>query len=207
MGRADNKILFGNMFEENCSWYSAADNWNCQNAISKSGEPCFQYFECEPPHDRMPLADKVYELYQDFPPLTSLNSIELSPSSWMSIFWYPIGHVPMTTHKDLTTCFLTYHSLSTFEGSTPPDSKVALTLAPFGLATHKTDEDVWTSKDSGDQELVTSLVGATDSWLKKLGIKHHDFSYFLNNNKDIIHYRSITKASTSASTGTDTATA
>ncbi|KAG8065409.1 hypothetical protein GUJ93_ZPchr0004g39210 [Zizania palustris] len=96
---------------------------------------------------------------------------------------------------------------SIYSGSTPPDSKVALTLAPFGLATHKTDEDVWTSKDSGDQELVTSLVGATDSWLKKLGIKHHDFSYFLNNNKDIIHYRSITKASTSASTGTDTATA
>ncbi|KAG8065401.1 hypothetical protein GUJ93_ZPchr0004g39589 [Zizania palustris] len=149
---------------------------------------------------------KVYELYQDFPPLTSLNSIELSPSSWMSIFWYPIGHVPMTTHKDLTTCFLTYHSLSTFEGSTPPDSKATLTLAPFGLATHNTDGDVWTSKDSGDQELVTSLVGATDSWLKKLGIKHHDFSYFLNNNKDLIHYRSITKESTSAGTGTDTAT-
>ncbi|BAS90179.1 Os04g0528000, partial [Oryza sativa Japonica Group] len=79
---------------------------------SMNGGPCFQYFECDSPYERMPLADKVYELCYNFPPLSYLSSIELSPSSWMSVFWYPIGHVPAMNKKDLTTCFLTYHSLN-----------------------------------------------------------------------------------------------
>uniref|UniRef100_A0A0E0PBT8 Uncharacterized protein n=1 Tax=Oryza rufipogon TaxID=4529 RepID=A0A0E0PBT8_ORYRU len=111
---------------------------------------------------------------------------------------YPIGHVPAMNKKDLTTCFLTYHSLSTLEDRTPFDSKDPLTLPPIGLATHKTDGDVWTSANSGDQELTTSLVGAADSWLKKLDVQHHDFNYFLNSNRNLIHYRSLTEASTSA---------
>jgi hypothetical protein len=81
---------------------------------------------------------------------------------------------------------------------TPFDSKDPLTLPPIGLATHKTDGDVWTSANSGDQELTTSLVGAADSWLKKLDVQHHDFNYFLNSNRNLIHYRSLTEASTSA---------
>ncbi|KAG8065408.1 hypothetical protein GUJ93_ZPchr0004g38520 [Zizania palustris] len=195
-GPADNKILFGNLYDGNCTWFSAADNWNGQNAASsniddtlsskKIGDPCFEYFDCELPCDRMPLTDKVYELYFDFPPLTSLNSQELSPSSWMSVLWYPIGHVPVTTHKDLTTCFLTYYSLSTFEDRTPLHSKAALTLKPFGLVTNKTgEEDIWASKDSGDQELATSLMDAADSWLKKLDVTHHDFNSMLNGDIDM----------------------
>uniref|UniRef100_A0A0E0KT20 Uncharacterized protein n=1 Tax=Oryza punctata TaxID=4537 RepID=A0A0E0KT20_ORYPU len=205
-----NEIVIGNnLFDaNNYVWCSAADNWNGQYATtslarydsprSMNGRPCFQYFECDTPYERMPLADKVYELCYNFPPLSYLNSIELSPSSWMSVFWYPIGHVPAMNKKDLSTCFLTYHSLSTLEDHTPFDSKDPLTLPPIGLATHKTDGDVWTNADSGDQELTTSLVGAADSLLKKLDVQHHDFNYFLNSNRNLIHYRSLTEASTSA---------
>ncbi|XP_006652545.1 uncharacterized protein LOC102716208 [Oryza brachyantha] len=208
-----NKMMAGNLFDaNNYGCCNAADNWSCQYATAalaswgisdsprskRSEGPCFEYFECDSPYERMPLADKVYELYHNFPPLSSLNSIELSPASWMSVFWYPIGHVPRTNNKDLTTCFLTYHSLSTQEDSTPLYSKDRLTLPPIGLATHKTDGDVWTSADSGDQELATSLVGAADSWLKRLDVQHHDFNYFLNSNRSLIHYQSLTKASSSA---------
>ncbi|KAF0893461.1 hypothetical protein E2562_025254 [Oryza meyeriana var. granulata] len=211
-GNGDSKIIVGNLLEaNNYGWCSAADYWNGQYATTslesrggydsprsmRSGGPCFQYFECDSPYERMPLADKVYELYNYFPPLSSLNSVELSPSSWISVFWYPIGHVPAMNKKDLTTCFLTYHSLSTIEDRTPLDSKDPVTLPPIGLATHKTDGDVWTSEDSGDQELATSLVGAADSWLKKLDVKHHDFDYFLNSNRSLVHYRSLTEASPS----------
>lgn len=86
----------------------------------------------------------------------SLRSVDLSPASWMAVYWsfsissslfsdrislldllysfkvltkevclmfddirYPIYHIPMgRTIKDLSTCFLTYHTLSSsFQGS------------------------------------------------------------------------------------------
>uniref|UniRef100_A0A0D9W7E2 Uncharacterized protein n=1 Tax=Leersia perrieri TaxID=77586 RepID=A0A0D9W7E2_9ORYZ len=209
-GHGDNKMIVSNLFDtNNYDWCSKTDNWNCQYATTslessgksdsprsnRSGGPCFQYFECDSPYERVPLADKVYQLCYNSAPLSSLNSLELSPSSWMSVFWYPIGHLPAMNKKDLTTCFLTYHSLSTLEDRTPLDSNDPFTLPPIGLATHKTDGNVWTSVDSGDQELTTYLVGAADSWLKKLGVQHHDFNYFLNSNRSLAHYRSLTEAS------------
>ncbi|CAM0943366.1 unnamed protein product [Alopecurus aequalis] len=75
----------------------------------------FQYREWDSPYDRVPLSHKVSELAQDYPCLTSLRSAELSPSSWMSVAWYPIYHIPAHGHgnlKGISACFLTYHSIS-----------------------------------------------------------------------------------------------
>uniref|UniRef100_A0A804MCV2 Uncharacterized protein n=1 Tax=Zea mays TaxID=4577 RepID=A0A804MCV2_MAIZE len=85
--------------------------------VEGKGELFFKYFEPDSPYERIPFADKVYELCYSCPSLSSLSSAELSPSSWMSVFWYPTSHVPMKNRKDLNTCFLTYHSLSTCKGT------------------------------------------------------------------------------------------
>ncbi|KAK3142008.1 hypothetical protein QOZ80_4BG0340990 [Eleusine coracana subsp. coracana] len=129
----------------------------------------------------MPFADKVYELCRRFPDLPSVRSIDLSPSSWMSVFWYPLSPIPARNKKDLSTCFLTYHSLSTPEEHMTPDIGYAsnyVTLSPFGLATHKMDTELWASPNSGDQEHVATLIDAAQSWIKMHGIQHYDFNFF-----------------------------
>lgn len=53
-----------------------------------------------------------------------------------------------------------------------------ISLPPFGLATYKMQGDVWISDRSGrDQERLMSLFSVADSWLKQLGVQHHDFNY------------------------------
>ncbi|KAF8704051.1 hypothetical protein HU200_031536 [Digitaria exilis] len=146
------------------------------------GELFFKYFEHDSPYERIPFIDKVHELYNNCPSIASLTSAELSPSSWMSVFWYPTSHVPMKNRKDLNTCFLTYHSLSTSQdnhlnrGNASNSNHVA--LAPFGLATYKLDAKVWASPNSGDQKHIACLYDAAQSWLKKHGIYHYDFNFF-----------------------------
>ncbi|XP_062227427.1 uncharacterized protein LOC133925556 [Phragmites australis] len=145
------------------------------------GELFFKYFELDSPYERMPFADKVYELCYKFPALASLSSVELSPSSWMSVFWYPISHTPAKNPKDLNTCFLTYHSLSTSKEYVALNDGHAfdhVALAPFGLVTLKLDEKVWASPDTSDQEHIASLFSSAQSWIKKHQIYHHDFNYF-----------------------------
>ncbi|KAL5229758.1 hypothetical protein ABZP36_028534 [Zizania latifolia] len=160
----------------------------------------FEFFEVCSPYGRIPLMDKVYELSQGFPGLTSLKSVDLSPASWMSVAWYPIYHIPYQRNvKDLSACFLTYHTISssfqdyTLEsmanGYCPAanwkrndelDKKTKKTpLAPFGLAAHKLQGSLWTNPRTGDRERLVSLFGAADSWLKQLGVQHHDFNYFI----------------------------
>ncbi|TVU15122.1 hypothetical protein EJB05_38625, partial [Eragrostis curvula] len=142
----------------------------------------FKYFELDSPYERMPFVDK---LSCEFPDLTSLRSIDLSPSSWMSIYWYPLGHVPARNKKDLGTCFLTYHSLSTSEEFVVADSGHSsnyVALAPFGLATHKMDTGLWASPNSGDQERIASLIEAAQSWIRKHDIQHRDFNFFSRSN-------------------------
>lgn len=56
----------------------------------------------------------------------------------------------------------------------------SIPLPPFGLGTYKMQGDVWLSDRSGkDQEKLSSLLSAADSWLKQLGVQHHDFNYFM----------------------------
>ncbi|KAI4325111.1 hypothetical protein MLD38_030535 [Melastoma candidum] len=150
----------------------------------------YQYYERSAPCARVPLMDKINELSQKHPGLLSLRSVDLSPASWMAVAWYPIYHIPMgRTIKDLSTCFLTYHTLSSsFQDMEDVDEiewgetwKVkgregVVALPPFGLATYKMQGDVWAS--GRHQERLASLSSVAGSWLKQLQVQHHDFDYF-----------------------------
>lgn len=155
----------------------------------------FQYFEKSTPYGRVPLMDKINTLAQGYPGLMSLRSVDLSPASWMAVAWYPIYHIPMgRTIKDLSTCFLTYHTLSSsfqemdIEEETNENAEQerkkrkegeGIMLPPFGMATYKMQGSVWVSGNcGGDQERLFSLLSVADSWLKQLRVQHHDFNYF-----------------------------
>ncbi|XP_038900400.1 uncharacterized protein LOC120087632 [Benincasa hispida] len=151
----------------------------------------FQYFERSTPYGRVPLMDKINGLARRYPGLMTLRSVDLSPASWMAVAWYPIYHIPMgRTIKDLSTCFLTYHTLSSsfqdmdvedeFEsGERKRKEGEEISLPAFGLATYKMQGNVWISGNYGrDQERVVSLLSVADSWLKQLRVQHHDFNYF-----------------------------
>jgi Protein of unknown function (DUF789) len=58
------------------------------------------------------------------------------------------------------------------------DAKTSSTsLPPFGLATYKVKGSLWLNAER-DKEIAASLYSAADSWLKQLGVQHHDFTYF-----------------------------
>ncbi|TYJ47831.1 hypothetical protein E1A91_A01G018600v1 [Gossypium mustelinum] len=178
---------------------SSEDGGSDQDSVchlnNRLGYLYFQYFETSTPYGRVPLMDKINGLSRRYPGLMSLRSVDLSPASWMAVSWYPIYHIPMgRTIKDLSTCFLTYHTLSSsFQEINPEDDiKLAgknlkekegnISLPPFGLATYKMQGDVWLSSSGcggGDQERLLSLLSVADSWLKQLSVQHHDFNYFL----------------------------
>ncbi|PPD88675.1 hypothetical protein GOBAR_DD14389 [Gossypium barbadense] len=162
--------------------------WHVNNRL---GYLYFQYFERSTPYGRVPLMDKINGLSRRCPGLMSLRSVDLSPASWMAVYWYPIYHIPMgRTIKDLSTCFLTYHTLSSSfqdmdleDDIENPERKrkegEGISLPPFGLATYKMQGNVWVSGNSGrDQERLVSLLSVADSWLKQLRVQHHDFNYF-----------------------------
>ncbi|KAI3824704.1 hypothetical protein L1987_06173 [Smallanthus sonchifolius] len=160
------------------------------------GQLYFQYFDRSTPYARVPLVDKVCALSKQYPGLMSLRSVDLSPATWMSVAWYPIYHIPMgRTIKDLSTCFLTYHTLSSsFEdmdieeetGVAKREKKEGegIRLPPFGLATYKMQGDIWmSSKNTKDREKLVSLASVADSWLRQLGVQHHDFNHFVGNRR------------------------
>ncbi|CAN8311127.1 unnamed protein product [Cochlearia groenlandica] len=159
-----------------------------------------QYFERSAPYIRVPLMDKINELAQRYPGLMSLRSVDLSPASWMSVAWYPIYHIPMgRTIKDLSTCFLTYHTLSSSFQDMEPEVEHGgdkermrkegedITLCPFGMATYKMQGNVWLSHDHDDQGKLVSLYSVADSWLKQLKVQHHDFNYFYTMSSTMTH--------------------
>ncbi|XP_059647242.1 uncharacterized protein LOC132293687 [Cornus florida] len=169
------------------------------------GSLYLQYYEMRSPYWRIPLTEKITDLAQNCLGLLTLKSIDLSPASWMAIAWYPIYHIPTKGNvKELSTCFLTYHTLSSsfqdaalenYEdiGKDIPCSGVVeeilgckskgkesdgVSLPPFGLATYKMQGDLWMKPDTSDHERLMYLHSAADSWLKQLSVQHHDFSYF-----------------------------
>ncbi|MCD7452753.1 hypothetical protein HAX54_018055 [Datura stramonium] len=175
---------------DGCSSEEAFDNQLQMN--ERLGYLYYQYFETCSPYGRVPLVDKISSLAERHRGLMSLRSVDLSPASWMSVAWYPIYHIPMgRTIKDLSTCFLTFHTLSssfqdmdlednTEKGIRKHNEEEAIPLPPFGLASYKMQGNVWISDTSGrDQERMVSLLSVADSWLKQLGVQHHDFNFFL----------------------------
>ncbi|XAR68031.1 hypothetical protein NMG60_11003017 [Bertholletia excelsa] len=188
LSRCEGSSYEDGVFEQESLWHTN----------DRLGYLYFQYFESSAPYGRVPLMDKISGLAQKYPGLMSLRSVDLSPASWMAVSWYPIYHIPMgRTIKDLSTCFLTYHTLSFSFQDTDIEEGIggakrklrngeAISLPPFGLATYKMEGSVWLSgRSSGrDQERLLSLWSVADSWLKQLRVQHHDFDYFMGN-----HYR------------------
>ncbi|KAB1212969.1 hypothetical protein CJ030_MR5G025780 [Morella rubra] len=183
-----------------------------------------QYIETASPYWRVPLLDKAFffslfpysephccpylclhhiiELAQNNPALMTLKSVDLSPASWMAVAWYPIYHIPrQRSEKDLSACFLTYHTLSStfqeenadinirkatrhseatrMEGEkSEEETNGGISLPPFGLATYKLQGDLWIRPQTSDHGRMIHLYSAADSWLKQLSVFHHDFNFF-----------------------------
>ncbi|KAJ3672255.1 hypothetical protein LUZ60_006976 [Juncus effusus] len=165
----------------------AFGNVTNNNSKERFGNLYFNFVEWDSPYERIPLFDKINELSKDHPGLMSFKSAELSPASWMSIAWYPIYHVPTRGNlKEMTTCFLTYHTISSlFQDSTLDEKEIKtekqMSLSPFGLATYKMQGSVW--RDLEASRRISTLHSAADSWLKQLGVHHHDFNFFSNHCK------------------------
>ncbi|KAJ4878792.1 hypothetical protein Rs2_35846 [Raphanus sativus] len=188
-GESDGRYPFSESSSDESVSEEGLENNNLLN--DRLGYLYLQYFEITSPYTRVPLMDKINELSRRYPGLMSLRSVDLSPASWMSVAWYPIYHIPMgRTIKDLSTCFLTYHTLSSsfqdmeLEENGGDRERMRkegedITLPPFGMATYKMQGNVWLSHDhQDDQERLVSLYSVADSWLKQLRVQHHDFNYF-----------------------------
>ncbi|CAK9217776.1 unnamed protein product [Sphagnum jensenii] len=158
----------------------------------------WSYFETSPPYSRVPLVDKITDLSRDFEPrynpLRILRSVDLLPSSWLSVAWYPIYRIPTgPTLRDLAACFLTYHSLSTPMNGTsgvqlpscsePCDMPTLcsretsrLALQAFGLTSYKLRGALWTS--NVERRQATLLQNSASVHLKQLGVEHPDYIFF-----------------------------
>ncbi|CAD5317071.1 unnamed protein product [Arabidopsis thaliana] len=140
---------------------------------------------------------QINVLVEKYPGIMTLRSVDMSPASWMAVAWYPIYHIPTCRNeKDLTTGFLTYHTLSSsfqdnvVEGDQSNNNEETefcedsvinkrMPLPPFGVTTYKMQGDLW-GKTGFDQDRLLYLQSAADSWLKQLNVDHHDYNFFLN---------------------------
>ena len=55
-----------------------------------------------------------------------------------------------------------------------------LPLPIFGLAVYKFKNSDWTQSGVGGIEKVSSLMNATENWLRSLNVYHPDFVFFKN---------------------------
>eukprot|EP00252_Welwitschia_mirabilis_P013106 TRINITY_DN2897_c0_g1_i1.p1 TRINITY_DN2897_c0_g1~~TRINITY_DN2897_c0_g1_i1.p1 ORF type:complete len:431 (-),score=54.63 TRINITY_DN2897_c0_g1_i1:714-2006(-) len=170
---------------------SSSDEGETSNSL------CFEYFERTAPYCREPLAVKVAQLAKSFPRLKTLRSIDLLPSSWLSVAWYPIYRIPIgSTLKDLAASFLTFHSLSTplKDGSVQfsvggkavsgsciiySGGSYKIALPAFGLASYKFKGTVWSSGNS-ERLHADSLLETANEWLRLHGVQHPDYEFFLS---------------------------
>ncbi|KAJ7970348.1 Protein of unknown function (DUF789) [Quillaja saponaria] len=160
-------------------------------AGNSQGLLLFEFFEQDRPYSREPLTDKILDLACKYPGLKALKSCDLLPASWMSVAWYPIYRIPTgPTLKDLDTCFLTYHSLSTpltgSGGTQAPvlvypnevDGIPKISLPAFGMASYKLKGMVWMQNDASESQLANFLLQAADNWLRLLHVNHPDYQFF-----------------------------
>ncbi|XP_050373203.1 uncharacterized protein LOC126790881 [Argentina anserina] len=161
------------------------------------GQLVFQYMEHDQPFGREPLADKIQVLASQFPELRTYKSCDLSPSSWISVAWYPIYRIPTgPTLQSLDACFLTFHSLSTPLKGTSTDrlrpsgarprevqnASYKLLLPTFGLASYKFKGSFWNPNGVYESQKVNSLLQAAENWLRLLHVHHPDFNFFVSHN-------------------------
>ncbi|KAG7023306.1 hypothetical protein SDJN02_14331 [Cucurbita argyrosperma subsp. argyrosperma] len=151
----------------------------------------FQFLEQDLPYQRVPLADKIFDLAYQFPGLKTLRSCDILPASWISVAWYPIYRIPTgPTLKDLDACFLTYHSLSTpirgnGHGQAPAmiypndnDGIPKVSLPVFGLASYKLKGSIWAQNCVKEHQMANSLMQAAEKWLRRLQVNQPDFQFF-----------------------------
>lgn len=160
----------------------------------------FEYFAHDLPYAREPLADKILKLASQFPELKTYRSCDLTPSSWISVAWYPIYRIPVgTTLNNIDACFLTFHSLSTQYGNTGTDlpqiqgskakqfgnggMSLHLSLPIFGLAPYKFKVSDWSPEGEHDCQKINSLFQAADNWLRLLQVDHPDYRFFKERGK------------------------
>nr|XP_011461763.1 PREDICTED: uncharacterized protein LOC101293279 isoform X2 [Fragaria vesca subsp. vesca] len=161
------------------------------------GHLVFQYLEHDQPFGREPLADKIQVLASQFPELRTYKSCDLSPSSWISVAWYPIYRIPTgPTLQSLDACFLTFHSLSTSLKGTSTDrlrpssarpreiqnANFKLSLPTFGLASYKFKGSFWNPNGVYESQKANSLLRAAENWLRLLHVHHPDFNFFVSHN-------------------------
>lgn len=141
---------------------------------------------------------QISSLTKRFPELKTLRSCDLSPTSWMSVAWYPIYRIPTgPTLRDLDACFLTYHSLSTqfaagsvghnLRGPEPAKATAnrrahgapvtTMWLPTFAMALYKLKAAAW-GPGGRDRQLAASLSQAADAWLSLLRVHHPDHRFF-----------------------------
>ncbi|KAJ4900089.1 hypothetical protein Rs2_14040 [Raphanus sativus] len=160
-----------------------------------TGDLVFEYLEAAMPFGREPLTDKISNLSSQFPALRTYRSCDLSPSSWVSVAWYPIYRIPLgQSLQNLDACFLTFHSLATpSRGTTSSNengqssiksvgpSKKKLTLPTFGLASYKFKMSVWSPEsDVEENQRVVALLREAEEWLRRLKVMLPDFRHFLS---------------------------
>ncbi|GER33379.1 hypothetical protein STAS_09512 [Striga asiatica] len=145
----------------------------------------FEYFERELPFHREPLADKMLILASRFPKLKTYRSCDLTPSSWISIAWYPIYRIPVgPTLQNVDACFLTFHSLAkpVRGGGRVQDANNKLSLPTFGLVSYKFKVSDRDGNGVFEGQKVISLLRAADNWLRLLQVNHPDYKFFMSHN-------------------------
>lgn len=160
-------------------------------AGNSQGLLLFEFLEQDLPYCREPLADKILDLACQYPGLKTLRSCDLLPASWMSVAWYPIYRIPTgPTLKDLDSCFLTYHTLSTpmtDSGSTHApivicpseiDDVSKISLSAFGMASYKLKGSMWAQRGISESQRADLLMQAADNWLRLRQVNHPDYQFF-----------------------------
>ncbi|XP_051127681.1 uncharacterized protein LOC127249096 isoform X2 [Andrographis paniculata] len=179
IGKAHSRLQGRN----NVSMGSSVDGDDIANP---PGRLVFEYFERELPFHREPLADKMSSLAARFPELKSYRSCDLTPSSWISVAWYPIYRIPVgPTLQNVDACFLTFHSLSkpvkSGEGMMH-DVGGKLLLPSFGLVSYKFKVSDWNGNGVNEGQKANSLLHAADNWLRLLHVNHPDYNFFTSHN-------------------------
>jgi len=94
-------------------------------------------------------------------------------------FWHSLAdNAVENTNTNIGNGTCHPESLRIVEEECKEESKDGISLPPFGLATYKLQGDVWIKPHTSDYERMIHLYSASESWLKQLGVHHHDFNFF-----------------------------
>ncbi|KAK4405507.1 hypothetical protein Sango_0557200 [Sesamum angolense] len=120
-----------------------------------------------------------------FPQLKTYRSCDLTPSSWISVAWYPIYRIPIgPTLQNVDASFLTFHSLAkpvrNSESMQNADSKLSLPI--FGLVPYKFKVSDSDGDGVYERQKVNSLLRAADNWLRVVQVDHPDYNFFMSHN-------------------------